>query len=264
MADKKSIWFCGDTHGPLTHVVEHVLSAHAAGQAPGAIILLGDIDAPRPLHLELRAIRDLTEIFWIPGNHDSDDNWSWNNLVSSELADRNIHGRVVEVAGWRVAGLGGVFRRRIWSPPDAPAFPGYDAWRSDLITRRPPRDFGLAESTEERRHLTTIFPENIAAFGQLRADILVSHEAPECRADGRGWQAIGDLASSLGVRFSIHGHHHDRPDYADRFTDLGFQAHAVGFRGITALERNGTVSVIRPGDHDADDVMRCWEEGDDD
>jgi hypothetical protein len=256
------IWFCGDTHGPLTHVVEHVLVADAAGQAPAAIILLGDIDAPRPLHVELGAIRDLTEIFWIPGNHDSDDNWAWNNLFSSELVDRNIHGRVVEVAGWRVAGLGGVFRRRIWAPPDAPAFPGYHAWRANLIARRPPRDFGLAESTEERRHLTTIFPDCVAGLERLRADILVSHEAPECRADGRGWEAIGDLARELGVRFAFHGHHHDRPDYSDRFPDLGFQAHAVGFRGITALDRDGKVTVIRPGDYDAL-CSDCWEEGDD-
>ena len=52
------IWYCGDTHGSLFHVVEHVLSAHAAGQAPVAIILLGDIDAPRPLHIELEKIRE--------------------------------------------------------------------------------------------------------------------------------------------------------------------------------------------------------------
>lgn len=261
MADKNTIWFCGDTHGPLTHVVERVLSAHAARQAPAAIILLGDIDAPRPLHVELGAIRDLTEIFWIPGNHDSDDNWSWNNLVSSELSAANLHCRVVEVAGWRLAGVGGVFRRRIWCPPEPPAFLSYAAWRDDLIARRPPKDWGLSETAEERRHLTTIFPDCIEGLERLRADILVSHEAPECRSDGRGWQAVGDLARSLGVRFAFHGHHHDRPDYSDRFPDLGFQAHAVGFRGITALELDGRVSVIRPGDYDAL-CSDCWEEGD--
>ena len=50
-------------------------------------------------------------------------------------------------------------------------------------------------------------------------------------------------------------------DYADHFTDFGFQAHAVGYRGITALGRNGTVTVIRPGDFDAASCLR-WE-GDD-
>ena len=257
------IWFCGDTHGSLEHVVEHVKLAHEDGRGPVAVILLGDIDAPRPLHLELQAIRGLAEIFWIPGNHDSDDNWSWNNLFSSELSDANLHCRVVEVAGLRVAGLGGVFRRRIWCPPDEPRFASYDDWRADLIARRPPREFGLAESAEERRHLTTIFPENIAGLERLRADILVSHEAPECRDDGLGWQAIGELARSLGVSFAFHGHHHDRPDYSGCFPRLGFQAHAVGYRGITALDRDGKVTVIRPGDYDADDSIRCWEEGDD-
>lgn len=255
------IWFCGDTHGPLTHVVEHVLSADAGGQAPEAVILLGDIDAPRPLHLELQAIRGVTEIFWIPGNHDSDDNWAWNNLVCSDLAVGNLHCRVADVSGWCVGGLGGIFRRRIWCPPEPPAFQSYDAWRADLISRRPPKDFGLVESAEERRHLTTIFPECIEALAQQRAEILVSHEAPECRADGRGWEAIGDLARSLGVRFAFHGHHHDRPDYSC-FPELGFEAHAVGFRGITALDGNGRVTVIRPGDYDADERLR-WKEGDD-
>ncbi len=256
------IWFCGDTHGSLEHVVEHVINAHASGQAPAAIILLGDIDAPRPLHLELESISKLTGIFWIPGNHDSDDNWSWNNLVSSELGPANLHCRVTEIGPWRVAGLGGVFRKKIWTPPNEPRFASYDAWRSDLIARRPPKDWGLAETAEERRHKTSIFPECISAFERLRADILVSHEAPDCRTDDRGWQVIGNLARALGVRYVFHGHHHDRPDYAARFPSLGFQAHGVGFRGITALDREGRVTVIRSGEYDGEKHMR-WEEGDD-
>jgi hypothetical protein len=258
---KRNLWFCGDTHGSLEHIVEHVLSAHAAGQAPAAIILLGDIDAPRPLHIELEKIRDITEIFWIPGNHDSDDNSAWNNLVASELSNASLHCRVAQVGSWQVAGLGGIFRRRIWSPPEEPTFPSYEAWRADLLGRRPPKDFGLAESIEERRHLTTIFPEAIATLERQGADILISHEAPECRADGRGWQTIGDLARRLGVRFAFHAHHHDRPDYADHFSDLGFKVHAVGYRGITALDGNGKVTVVRPGDYDASGCLR-WE-GDD-
>ena len=258
MAAMSTIWFCGDTHGSLEHIVEHVLDAHAAGQAPAAIILLGDIDAPRPLHLELEAILGLTGIYWIPGNHDSDDNNAWTNLVYSKLSAASLHCRVAQVGSWRIAGLGGIFRRRIWSPPEDPTFPSYEGWRADLLDRRPPKDFGLAESTEERRHLTTIFPEGIAALERLGADILISHEAPECRADGRGWQAIGDLARRLGVRFAFHGHHHDRPDYSKSFSSTGFETHAVGFRGITALGCDGTVAVIRPGDYDA---MGClgWE-----
>lgn len=256
------IWFCGDTHGDLGHVIGHVLAAHATGQAPASIILLGDIDAPRPLHLELEAIRGLTDIFWIPGNHDSDDNSAWNNLVASELSDANLHCRVAQIGSWRVAGLGGVFRKRIWSPPEEPRFANYDDWRTELIARRPQRDWGLAETAEERRNKTSIFPACVAGLERLRADILVTHEAPECRDDGRGWQDVGDLARALGVQYAFHGHHHDRPDYNSNFERLGFQAYAVGYRGITALNGKGMVTEIRSGDYDAEECIR-WEEGDD-
>jgi len=253
----QNLWFCGDTHGSLGHIVEHVLSAHAAGQAPAAIILLGDIDAPRPLHIELEKIRELTEIFWIPGNHDSDDNSAWNNLTSSRLAERNLHCRVTQVGFLQVAGLGGVFRKKIWRPPESPAFQSYDIWRDDLIARRPQRDWGLSETSEERRHRTSIFPACVAELEKLRAELLVSHEAPECRGDGRGWRAIGDLARAIGVRYVFHGHHHDRPDYGANFEHLGFQAYAVGFRGITALDCTGRVTVIRHGDYDMAGCV-CW------
>ena len=255
------LWFCGDTHGDLDHIIEHVLAAHAGGLAPAAIILLGDIDAPRPLHIELEAVRCLTEIYWIPGNHDGDDNAAWNNLVSSELSDANLHCQVSEIASWRVAGLGGVFRKKIWCPPDEPRFASYESWRTELMVRRPPQAWGISETADERRHKTSIFPECVAELGKLRADILVSHEAPECRDDGRGWAAIGDLARRVGARFAFHGHHHDRQDYSDHFTDLGFQAYAVGYRGISSLSRDGTVAVIRPGYYDEIGGLR-WE-GDD-
>lgn len=256
------IWFCGDTHGGLGHVIKHVLKARAAGDCPAAIILLGDIDAPRPLHIELEKIRELTEIFWIPGNHDSDDNMAWNNLVASELSDANLHCRVAQVGSWRVAGLGGVFRKKIWSPPDEPRFASYESWRAELIARRPPQAWGISETADERRHKTSIFPECVAGLERLRADILVTHEAPECRDDGRGWQTVGDLARALGVRYAFHGHHHDSPDYSKSFSPMGFEAYAVGFRGITALDREGKVKVIRPGDYDGDKCV-LWEEGDD-
>ena len=256
------IWFLGDTHGSFQHVVEHVIEAKRDDRLPQAIVFLGDLDCARPLHVELYEIAGLTEVFWIPGNHDSDDNAAWSNLVRSDLAHGNLHCRVADVTGVRIAGLGGVFRKKIWSPPEEPRFANYEAWRSDLIARRPPREWGLAETAEERRHRTSIFPECIATFAPQRADILVSHEAPECRADGRGWSAIGDLARHMGVRHVFHGHHHDQPDYSSSFHQLGFQAHAVGFRGITALDSEGRVSVIRSGDYDTDGCVRWQEDGD--
>ncbi len=114
---------------------------------PAAIILLGDIDAPRPLHLELKAIRGLTEIYWIPGNHDSDDNNAWTNLVYSELAQpiciAEWHRLDPGVSPASAGFLGAASGRRLKTPP----FPVMRLGAPSLIARRPPKDFGLAESS---------------------------------------------------------------------------------------------------------------------
>lgn len=87
---------------------------------PEAIVLLGDLQARQPLHFELRTIRELTEIWFIHGNHDSVTDADYDNLWGSELADRNLlHGRVVEIVSYRVAGLGGIFRGKIWNPTES-------------------------------------------------------------------------------------------------------------------------------------------------
>ena len=78
------------------HVVEHVLEAKRDDRLPQAIVFLGDLDCARPLHVELEEIAGLTEIFWIPGNHDCDDNAAWNNLFASEPSEANLHGRVAD------------------------------------------------------------------------------------------------------------------------------------------------------------------------
>ena len=108
------ILFCGDTHGKLQHVLGAALLLQ-----PMAVVLLGDMESLRPLHVELAPIKD--KVWWITGNHDTDHAQSWSNLMSSELADRRLDGRVVTVPdGTRIAGLGGVFRGKIWLPPMPP------------------------------------------------------------------------------------------------------------------------------------------------
>ena len=108
------ILFCGDLHGQFGHVIEAVLV-----RQPAAVILLGDLQAQNPLEVELAPILGHTEIWFIHGNHDTDSDADHDNLFDSALADRNLHGRVVEIAGVRIAGLGGVFRGQVWSPPRA-------------------------------------------------------------------------------------------------------------------------------------------------
>jgi cytosine/adenosine deaminase-related metal-dependent hydrolase len=53
----------------------------------------------------------------------------------------------------------------------------------------------------------------VPALSKLRADILVTHEAPSCHP--YGFAAIDALARAMGVVRSFHGHQHD--DQSDAY-----------------------------------------------
>ncbi|MDP9974933.1 putative phosphodiesterase [Variovorax paradoxus] len=199
-----TLMFFGDPHGNFEPVITAVERFR-----PEAIVLLGDLQARRPLQVELAPILDRTEVYFIHGNHDTDSDPDYDNLFGSELADRNIHGRIVEIAGYKIAGLGGIFRSKIWDPRrpvEEAAFFSADALRRSMRPEERWRD-GIA-----RRHRSTIFPEDYQRLlqGPL-ADILVTHEAPV--AHPHGWRAIDELAEMLGVQLVVHGHHHQNIDY---------------------------------------------------
>ena len=215
------LMFFGDPHGDL----EPVIAAVERFQ-PEAIVLLGDIQARRPLHVELKPILDLTEIWFIHGNHDtdSDSDAAYDNLWGSKLAHRNLDGRVISVAGYRVAGLGGVFRSKIWDPRrpiEEAAFQSSDAMRRTMKREERWRD-GIS-----RRHRSSIFPavyQHLLRSGP--ADILVTHEAPS--AHPHGWRVIDELAEKLGVLLVVHGHHHQNINYAEE----GLMPAAAPFRAF--------------------------------
>ncbi|RQO59420.1 phosphoesterase [Variovorax sp. KBW07] len=209
----------GDPHGDFAPAIAAVERFR-----PLAIVLLGDIQARQPLHIELQPILALTEVWFIHGNHDTDSDTDYDNLWGSELADRNLHGRIVEIAGYKVAGLGGIFRSKIWDPRQPvkeAAFVSADALRRSMRREERWRD-GIA-----RRHRSTIFPDD---FQQLLrsgpANILVTHEAPA--AHPYGWRAIDELAETLGVQLVVHGHHHQNIDYLAE----GMQTAAAPFRAF--------------------------------
>jgi predicted phosphodiesterase len=222
------IFFAGDTHGNFEHIIQAVHQ-----HRPAAVVFLGDLQPQRPLEQELQPILDLTEIWWIHGNHDTDSDADYDNLFQSALADRNLHGRVVEIAGMRIAGLGGVFRGQVWIPPDEIRHETPEAytalcgkgnhWRGSL----------------PRKHRSSIFPTDYARLVSERADILVTHEAPSSHP--HGFDAIDELARSLSADKLFHGHHHDRLDYSEHRESLGFAAFGVGFCGIT--DQDGRVIV---------------------
>lgn len=247
------ILFFGDVHGKFAHV-ERAVAEHR----PAAIVLLGDIEAPRPLDVVLASVLEKTEVWFIHGNHDTDRPDLLANLTESKLAHRNLHGRVAEIAGVRVAGLGGVFRQEIWWPNfiDAdPNYASYDDYQQNSESARILATKGRALNSDAQlaeqkaagkmlKHRSTIFSREYDELAAVEADILVTHEAPSCHP--YGFKAIDELARSLGVQKSFHGHNHDSLDYQFKWLALGFKAYGVGLRGITDM--NGT--AVKSGELD--------------
>jgi predicted phosphodiesterase len=226
------IFFCGDNHSHFRHIIAAVQE-----HRPDAIVLLGDIEARQPLEMELGPILGKTEIRFIHGNHDTDTAENWSYLAFSGLGHLNIHARVDTVAGVRIAGLGGIFRGKVWLPWETKRFKTYDDFAKDAHRRA-----RLEKWTEQRmeatllNHSSTIFPAVYDSMSKLRADVLVVHEAPSCHP--HGFEAIDLLAQAMGVKTVFHGHHHDRLDYRSSFDKLGFRTYGVGLCGITGLEGN--------------------------
>lgn len=192
---KTSILFCGDPHGQFRHIIDAAQRLN-----PMAIVLLGDLEPLQPLHLELAAI-DPEKLWFIHGNHDTDSEQNWSHLWGSALAERNIDGRVVELPnGLRLAGLGGVFRESVWYPslPTEPNFRN----RPEHTKATPKQD--RWQGSVNRKHGSSIYPDELNALADLRADILVVHEAPGYHPNG--FEILDDLARSLGARVLVHGH----------------------------------------------------------
>ncbi len=192
-------------------------------------------------------------VWFIHGNHDNDDIELYRNLFESSYADRNLHGKVAEIAGLRIAGLGGVFRGSIWYPQGSTNvvshYCSYDAYVSAQKSLWPKRlregDQALESSGKLLLHRSTIFMEDWNRLCAQRADVLITHEAPSCHPDG--FVAIDELGTCLGVNAAFHGHHHDDRDYRSKASHLGFRAYGVGLRGITDLAG----CCVRAGDKDA-------------
>ena len=222
------VFFCGDPHGVFTHIIRAVEEYQ-----PAAIVMLGDLECRRPLDLELTPILDKTRIYWIPGNHDTDSEENYDNLFESGLKGSNIEDRIIGVAGITMAGIGGVFREKIWdgstesilSPKNYLKTCGAgNKWRGGLPLR----------------HRSTIFPTDVAALKGLQVDVLVTHEAPDDHPHGN--VALTNVARNLKVKRAFHGHHHQFIQYPNS-PWVG-----VSLRGIVSIDTaTFEVSVIDLG-----------------
>lgn len=243
------ILFYGDPHGLFDPLIEAV-----ARHRPRAVILLGDMELREqsldtvlaPLREAVAAGATMPEIYWIPGNHESDTDAAWAHVFGSSYVAGNLHARVAEVAGRPVAGLGGVFRGRVWYPRGprckAPVF----FTRNEHVAQLPERDrwqgAGDREPGLPRRHRTSIYPEDIERLRGLKADILVTHEAPSPHASG--FDTIDGLAELLGAVLIVHGHHHQ--DY-EAHTPDGVRVRGVGRAGVVGLYPDGRLETLTPG-----------------
>jgi len=201
------IIFYGDPHKNFEPLFQAVENHH-----PEAVIIVGDFELDKPLDVVLSPILNRVKLYYIHGNHDTDTNSYFNNLFNSRLASRNISGKVVEIAGIRVAALGGVFRGKIWSPPQDIVWHDretYMRFQPSSVKKESQKFGGLP-----RTHNSTIWPGDYEALAKESADILVVHEAPTSMKFG--FEAIDDLAFSLGVSHVFHGHHHQQ--YQDVLT----------------------------------------------
>jgi predicted phosphodiesterase len=221
MEEQKRILFAGDPHGDFVPVIAAVQTYQ-----PAAVVLLGDYDLKKPFEQYLEAIMDKTQIYWIPGNHDFEPALHHHKLFSSRLAEQGLHLNAIEGAGLRMAGLGGIFLGRVWYPPQSPR------WQSKQhYLQRKSQNARYSELS--LKYQSAIWPDEWEALKDLKADILVTHEAP--RSHRHGFIAIDQLAEAMGVRKVFHGHLHEH--YSARIRK-GIQVFGVGNAKVADLSGN--------------------------
>ena len=198
------IIIAGDPHGNFSPI----LRACGAEKA-GTLILLGDCELRVPLRQMLGPLfASGWQVNWILGNKDTETETVFDHLAG-DYPEGDIGGEIIEIAGLRIAGLGGVFKPRIWYPRPDP--PGSAIDPPSFNTRH---EFILSLPECERWrggvplwHRDSIFPEDFARLAQHRFDVLLCHEAPSCHR--HGFTEIDRLAKVAGARLIVHGHHHE-------------------------------------------------------
>lgn len=214
----------GDPHCNYTAIEEAALDIDPAN--PPLCIFVGDFgfgdtvgnkkthDAvlldPRPADEILRPLTDLgCQILYVMGNHDFENERQYSKFLESRtLRTGNLHRRVIEVDGVRIAGLGGIFAGHVWEPNL------WDLGLPESLKFHTRAQYALEKKSKWKDglaipHRQIIFPEDIEYMRTLEADILVMHEAPfSDETDDKGHHVLNRLAEEMGVKAIIHGHLH--------------------------------------------------------
>jgi len=221
--------FAGDTHGQHQHLADV-----AVLENPDAIIHVGDFGLEVSYREAFEDVLAICPMYFVAGNHDFDNvRYHDNLLIGTE--GFNLHGKVIEIAGLRVAGLAGNFQEKVWYPPAKPRFDR-------------PQDFvrvcGKGNRWRNGLPLKTrgaIWWSEYERLAAMRADLLITHEAPGCHK--YGFDVLTELAEFMGASMLVHGHHHERYVTQAR---AGLTVVGVGLRGVSRA--NG--DCLRPGDID--------------
>ena len=205
------VWFQGDPHGDFRRVVRLALE-----RKPKLIVFLGDLELPAPFEEVFYPVIKYgkTALRAVHGNHDADDEDLWRRMHDGVLAERfNLHGRVETFDGLRIAGLGGLFRSRIWNPPEEPSWVSYEEFSREgfgNIAHRVARPYREAfKASELLVHRSSIFPDVYERLARLETDVLVTHEAPGGPGfHEHGHPAIFELGERMRAQHGFCGHHH--------------------------------------------------------
>ncbi|MFA5985168.1 MAG: metallophosphoesterase [Methylococcaceae bacterium] len=228
MNNPSRILFAGDPHGNFRPLIEAVISTK-----PEAVILLGDCDLLQPLENYLQEIIGLTDIWWIAGNHDFESAEKYEFLFHSTFSEKTLHLRVREVAGLKIAGLSGIFLGRVWYPPQPPR------WYSKQQYLLSQRLVGRQQAELSLKYQSAIWPAEFEALKNIKADILVTHEAPG--SHNHGFKAISDLAAAMQVKMIFHGHLHE--NYAFTLPNQ-VQVYGVADKSVFDLAGNLVAQII--------------------
>lgn len=194
------LYAVGDPHGHWKQITAQL--AHAP---PGVVVTLGDHDLVVPFHMTVAPILACGhQVRWIAGNHDLEFGY---DLLWNDAAEWDLGGKVTEIGGWKLAGLNGIFRGKVWYPKEGEEVVHVKS-RQEFLDRT--KRLKQAGEFGDRAVSEIIFLDDVEHLSTLRADVLFTHEAPSVHK--HGFVALDRLAADLNVSWHVHGHHHT--DYA--------------------------------------------------
>lgn len=230
---KNNIIIYGDPHGNYKPLIDACQE-----RRPDAVLILGDmtesaldVDEVTPVRTSIAPILDMdVPVRWIPGNHDGDNAAQYMATFGS-YPEGNIHGCVSRILGGRlsVAGLGGVFRGRVYFPLHSVDDPHRYYSPAELAASA--LEEGSIDGEFPIRHHVSVYKSQVDTLRQFTADILITHEAPSSL--NGGFLGIDELADDIGAKVIFHGHHH--VGYEDELMN-GIRVRGVGQAEVVRIE----------------------------